>query len=163
VIWELAQHHRRCAATLATAAVPALLWWTYTRIHFGAWFTTGDTALGLPAAGWWRTLFAGTRQGDVRTTAVVLLISLVVLFAIAAVRALRQIGPIELSYLALAAIATCLAPNATRAFSTALRNTAFLLVLVPFIIASPQIRQRSRMLGSSTPPRALDHGARVLR
>jgi hypothetical protein len=153
VVWELAQHRRLRAATLATAAIPALLWWTYARIHLGAWFTTGESALGLPMAGWWRTLSAAdTRQGEARTVAVAILISLVVLFAVAAVRALRQIGPVELSYLALAAIAACLAANATHAFSTALRNTAFLLVLVPFIIASPQLRQRSRVAGSSTPP-----------
>lgn len=151
VAWELLQHRRLRAAILATAVMPALLWWTYARIHLGAWFTTGASALGLPMAGWWQTFSAaGTAQGEARTLAVVVLILLVAVFAIAAARALGHVGPVELSYLALAAIAACLAPNATHAFSTALRNTAFLLVLVPFIVASPQLRQRARAANSST-------------
>ena len=50
--WELVHRRRERAAIFATAAVPALLWWTYARIHLGAWFTSGDTALGSPLAGW---------------------------------------------------------------------------------------------------------------
>jgi hypothetical protein len=62
--------------------------------------------------------------------------------ALAAVRALRRRGPVELSYLALAAIAACLAPNATLAFSTALRNTSLVMMLIPFVVASPQLIPR---------------------
>ena len=140
VVWELGQHRVRRAALYATTAIPALLWWTYIRVHLGAWFTSGDSALGLPLAGWWRTLFgadvrhehARSRRGrdsrldDHRV-------------ALAAVRAIRRRGPVDLVYLALAAIAACLAPNATLAFTTALRNTAFLIVLIPFVIAAPQL------------------------
>jgi hypothetical protein len=138
VVWELTQHRLRRAATFATAAIPALLWWTYTRVHLGAWFTTGDTALGLPLAGWSRTLF-DARGGEGRGVAVAILASIVILLALGCVRALRRRGPVELAYLALAAIAACLAPNATREFSTALRNTAFLVVLFPFVVTSPQL------------------------
>jgi hypothetical protein len=45
-------------------------------------------------------------------------------------------GAVDISYLALAAVAACLAPNATVELADALRNTAVLLVLVPFALAS---------------------------
>jgi hypothetical protein len=136
VVWELVERRGRRAAVFATAAIPALLWWTYSRIHLGAWFTSGDTALGEPLAGWRRTLLHGRNAGSVGEITVAILIALIILLAFAGVRALRPRGPVDLTYLALAAIAVCLAPNATVAFSTALRNTAFLLALVPFVFAS---------------------------
>jgi hypothetical protein len=138
--WELGQHRVRRAGLYATAAIPALLWWTYTRVHLGAWFTSGDTALGLPLAGWWHTLFGvNVRREHARGVAVAILVSMIVVIALTAVRAIRRRGPIDLVYLALAAIAACLAPNATLAFTTALRNTAFLIVLIPFVIAAPRL------------------------
>ena len=153
VVWELTQRRLRCAALFATAAIPAVLWWTYTRVHLGAWFTTGDSALGLPLVGWWRTLFgANVRHEQARTFAVALLVLLIIVCALAAVRAVRQRGPVELSYLALAAIAACLAPNATLAFTTALRNTAFLIVLIPFVIAFPQLLPPTRDSLTPAPP-----------
>ena len=43
--------------------LPSVLWWIYARIHLGAWFTTGDTALGAPFAGWRRAVLdAGVRS-----------------------------------------------------------------------------------------------------
>jgi hypothetical protein len=138
VVWELAQRRRRVAAQFATGVIPALLWWTYARIHLGAWFTSGDTALGAPLAGW-RHALSAEHSGEARGVAVASLVALLVLFALAAVRAVRTRGPVELAYLGLAAIAVCLAPNATAAFTTGLRNTAFLLVLVPLVIVPPQL------------------------
>jgi hypothetical protein len=143
VVWELGRRRPRRAGLFATAAIPALLWWTYTRVHLGAWFTSGDSALGLPLAGWWRTLFgARVRHEHARSVAVAILVLLIIVIALAAVRALRRPGPVELSYVGLAAIAACLAPNATLAFSTALRNTSFLVVLIPFVVAAPQLLPR---------------------
>lgn len=142
VVWELLQRRPRRAAGFATAVIPALVWWTYARIQLGAWFTSGDTALGLPLAGWRRALIHGGAvytEAAHRYAAVIVLSVLLVLFALTAVRALRLRGPLDLSYLALAVIAACLAPNATVAFTTALRNTSFLLVLVPFVIAPPPL------------------------
>jgi hypothetical protein len=143
VVSELAQRRRRRAVMFATATIPALLWWTYTRVQLGAWFISGDTALGAPFAGWSRTLF-DARGGPGRGVAAVIVSSIIILVAFACVRALRRRGPVDLSFLALAAIAACLAPNATREFSTALRNTAFLIVLTPFVITSPQLVPTSR-------------------
>jgi hypothetical protein len=143
VAWELVRHRRRRAAVFATAVIPALLWWTYTRVQLGAWFTSGDSALGLPLAGWSSTLL-DRRGGEARGVGVVILVSLVGLLAFASLRAVRRRGLVELSYLALVALAACLAPNATLEFSTALRNTAFLVVLLPFVVASRRIEVRSR-------------------
>jgi hypothetical protein len=140
---ELLQQRGRRAAFFATAVLPALLWWIYTRIRLGAWFTTGATALGRPFGGWWRALFAA----DASHFAVVL--ALVVLLAVVGLRALRNPGPVELVYVALAAVGICLAPNATLAFTTALRNTAMLVVLIPFVISAPQLMPRG--LGRATP------------
>ena len=53
--------------------------------------------------------------------------------------------------LALAPLAVCLAPNATVELSTALRNTAFLVVLLPFVMASPRLTPSS--LGADRRPR----------
>jgi hypothetical protein len=146
VVWELTQRRRRVAALFATAAIPAFLWWTYARIHLGAWFTSGDSALAAPLAGW-RHALAGEHPGAARGAAVAILVALLVVFALAALRALRKRGPVELAYLGLAAIAVCLAPNATAAFTTALRNTAFLLVLVPLVIVPPQLLRSSSRPG----------------
>jgi hypothetical protein len=137
VVWELVQRRRRSAAVIATAVIPAMLWWTYTRIHLGAWFTSGDTALAKPLTGWYHAFL------DTDAVTVPILAALLVLLVAAGMRALRLRGPIDLSYLALAAIAVCLAPNATVAFTTALRNTAFLLVLVPFVIVGPALFSRA--------------------
>jgi hypothetical protein len=145
VAWELVQHRRRRAAVFATAVIPALLWWTYTRIHLGAWFTSGDSALGLPLAGWNSTLFDG-RGGEARGVGVAILVSLVGFLAFASLCAVRRQGPVELSYLALVTLAACLAPNATLEFSTALRNTAFLVVLLPFVAAAPRLLPRTKSL-----------------
>ena len=141
VVWELCQRHLVGAAVFATAAVPALAWWLYARVHFGGWFTSGGTALAEPFSGWAQTLFGSTaRRGLAPDLAVAVLAALILLFAIAGVSALIRRGPVELSYLSLAAVAICLAPNATAAFSTALRNTAFLSVLVPFVLATRPFR-----------------------
>jgi hypothetical protein len=153
VVWELVERRGRRAALFATAGIPALLWWTYTRLHLGAWFTSGGTALGEPLAGWQRTLFHGRHAGAAGAFALVILIALIALLALAALRALRLRGPVDPTYLALAAIAACLAPNATLAFSTALRNTAFLLVLVPFVFASaPLLPAREKTSSAAHSP-----------
>lgn len=136
VLWELGQRRRRFAAGIATAVIPALLWWTYARIHLGAWFTSGDSALGMPLSGWRSAVLGHGRSGDISLT---VLVAFLVLLVLGGLRALRARGPVELSYLALATLAVCLAPNATAAFTTATRNTAFLLVLLPFVIATPPL------------------------
>ena len=152
--WELVHRHREQAAIFATAVIPALLWWTYDRIHLGAWFTSGDSALGRPLGGWWSAFFGSGvgSHGSVfrHGAAVAALIALIALLAVAGVRALRLRSPVAVGYVGLAAVVVCLAPNAVAEFSTALRNTAFLVALVPFVLASPALRPGRR------PDRPLD-------
>jgi hypothetical protein len=152
--WEL---FRRRAGTVATlpilvTLVPAAAWWAYARAHLGAWFTTGDTALGPPFSGWRRALLdAGIHSYDAVASVaqlgeatIVVLVVLLGLLGLAALAALRLRGPVDPVYLALGAIACCLAPNATVLLRDALRNTSVLLVLVPFVIVSPPPLPRSR-------------------
>jgi len=81
------------------------------------------------------------------------LVVLLALLVIAAAAALRARSPVDLVYLALAAIAACLAPNATTSLRDALRNTSLLVALAAFVIASPPLRPTwtaRRGAGSST-------------
>ena len=135
VVWALISRRWRDAALFATAILPAVAWWIYARVQLGGWFTTGTSALGAPFVGW-RPAF----DGD---TGAALIAILLALLAVAAIRAFRVRGPLELAYLGLALFAACLATNATAAFTTALRNTAFLVVLLPFVL--------SRRIGPAQP------------
>jgi hypothetical protein len=125
-VYRLAERRPREAALLMSAVVPALAWWTFARIRLGGWFTSGTTALGPPFVGW--------RAAFHEPAASVFLALLLGLLIIATARALRRRGLVDLVYLALASVATCLAPNATTAFTTALRNTAFLTALLPLVL-----------------------------
>jgi hypothetical protein len=160
--WELYRRRRPAEVVLLVATVlPAAGWWLYARLHFGAWFTTGDTALGRPFAGWVRALAdAGVHSfssdpnlNQLGEVTIVVLAALLGLLALAGVAALRLRGPVELVYLLLAAIAACLAANATTLPRDALRNTSLLVVLVPFVIASPPLlpRWREPRGGGSSP------------
>jgi hypothetical protein len=159
-LWELLRRRGQRAALVVSAVFPALVWWTYLRIHLGAWFTSGDTALGAPFAGWRAGLsHVGTRahgSTDRHVAAAAILVALLVLFVLAFARALTRPSPLSFAYLALALVAVCLAPNATVAFTTALRNTAFLLVLVPFVTVLPR-----PLPAAAVPDRPSDSGSRA--
>jgi hypothetical protein len=145
IAWELLRHRWRSAAVFATALAPALTWWTWARIHLGAWFTSGGSALAPPFAGWRQSieqnlaghsaLVAHVHAGRLTAAA---LIALLVLVVFVGVCALRLRGPLDLATLAFAVLAICLAGNATMAFTSALRNTAFLFVLAPFVVGRRQ-------------------------
>jgi hypothetical protein len=116
--------------------LPSVLWWVYARVHLGAWFTTGDTALGAPFGGWKRAMLdAGVRAaGGSDEGTLIVVVALLALLALAAFAAARDWQrPSAALYLVLAAIAICLAPNATVILRDALRNTALLVALVPFL------------------------------
>jgi len=131
VVWELLRRRHTSALYFATSSIPALLWWIYARIRLGAWFTSGSSALGLPFVGWGESLLSGRPGTQVSTLhhalVVVALVGLLVLLSAGVAQALRLRGPEEMAYLALAAVAACLALNATAAFTTALRNVSFLV------------------------------------
>ena len=129
---------RRAALAYVCSVIPATAWWIVMRIHLGAWFTSGGSALGTPLAGWKRALldngvYAAT--GDARELTVVLLVALGGLLLVAAVQALRSRRPVDFVFLAILAVTACLAPNATVIPRDALRNTALLVVLVPFVLS----------------------------
>jgi hypothetical protein len=159
--WELLRERGgliRTAAILATV-IPAAAWWVYARIHFGAWFSSGDNALGTPFVGWKEALrIAGIRSYDAQWSVaqlgeatIIVLAALLGLVTVTWLLALRLRGPIDPLFLALGAVAACLAPIGTVLLRDAVRNTAVLLVLVPFVIASlpPLPRSRARLGGGS--------------
>jgi hypothetical protein len=166
-MWELLHRRSRIAGILPFLAtiLPSAVWWTYARLHLGAWFTSGDTALGTPFVGWKNALVtAGIRSYDavwsvsqLGEATIVALAALLGLLALAALAALRLRGPVDPIYLAVLAVVACLAPNGTQLLRDAFRNTSLVLVLVPFVIASPPLRPRwpERLAGGSseaTPP-----------
>jgi hypothetical protein len=135
---ELLQHRPRRAALFATALLPSLAWWTYARVQLGAWFTSGDTALGLPAQGWSHALLEARGSPAGRAAATTALVLVLALIVVTLTKARHLRAPTDLASIALAILAICLAANATTAVSTALRNTSLLLALAPFVIASPR-------------------------
>jgi hypothetical protein len=144
--WEVLAGRARLGQTAALLAtlLPAVAWWTYARIHLGAWFTTGDNALGTPFAGWKDALrIAGVRSYDavwsvaqLGEATIVVVVALLGLLALAWLAALRLRGPVDPLFLALGAVTACLAPIGTVLLRDALRNTGVVLVLVPFVISS---------------------------
>jgi hypothetical protein len=67
------------------------------------------------------------------------------------VQALRSRRPVDLIFLAVLIVTACLAPNATVILRDALRNTALLVVLVPFVLAQDESpRRTSASVASST-------------
>jgi hypothetical protein len=164
-VWEVWRNQARIRQVLPLFGVllPSIAWWIYARVHLGAWFTSGDTALGAPFSGWKRALVdAGIRsyssnpsQNQIGEETLVVLAALLGLLAVAGIYALRLRGPTELFFVPLGVIALCLAPNATVALRDALRNTALLVALAPFVIASPPLLPRlwgHRAARSSTAP-----------
>jgi hypothetical protein len=161
--WELLRGRRRLLdlAGFAACLIPAAAWWVYARLQLGAWFTTGGTALASPFSGWKRALLdAGAQtyspdgpQNVAAEATVVILVALLSLFAVAALKGVRLRSPGDLIYLLLGLLVVCLAPNATVLLRDALRNTAVLLALVPFVIVflPPRPRSSARLCeGSST-------------
>lgn len=145
-LWELWRRRTglRAAVPLVATLLPSIAWWIYARARLGAWFTSGDTALGAPFSGWKRALLdAGVNSlapapllNQIGEETLVVLVALLALLVVAGLVALRGRSPVDLVYLALAAVAVFLAPNATSSLRDALRNTAPLMALTAFVIAS---------------------------
>lgn len=165
VAWELVRRRGRWrdAAVFVACLAPAVCWWIYARIQLGAWFTSGGDALGIPFSGWRRALvdagvatYSSDATKNVSSEAtLVVLVALLVLIAVAGLRALRLRGPLDVAFVLLAIVTACLVPKATVLQRDALRNTAVLLTLIPFVIAFPPLLprwMRRRDAGSSTAP-----------
>jgi hypothetical protein len=136
--WEV-RRNRRLAAAYLGAIVPSFAWWVAMRIHLGAWFTSGGGALGTPFSGWRRAILdagAGAATNDHGDPKLFILVALGGLLAVATLRALKSRSRIDGVFLALILVALCLAPPATVILRDALRNTALLVALVPFVMAT---------------------------
>ena len=148
--WGLVRRRIRIheAALLAATALPAIVWWTYARIHLGAWFTSGEsTTFSAPLGGWKRALIdAGVNsyssdgnQNQLGEVTVIVIVALAGLLLIASLLALRLRGPVEAAFLPLAGLMAFLGVAATANQRDILRVTSVLIVLVPFVIASPAV------------------------
>jgi hypothetical protein len=167
-VWEVwrNQARTRTVLPLVCTLIPSAAWWIYARIHFGASFMSGNTALGAPFSGWRRALVdsgvdsysADRLTNQIGEETLIVLVALLMLLAVAGIAALRLRGPVELFFVPLGVIALCLAPNATVLLRDALRNTSLLVVLAPFVIVSPPLLPTSlaRRGGRSStePPRS---------
>jgi hypothetical protein len=151
-LWDLFRFRRIShAAVLAASVLPAVGWWIYARLQLGNWFLSGSWILGAPFAGWRRTLTdagvwsyaSGYYQFLNGEAMLPVLIPLLALLAIAGVRALRFRGPVDVVYVLLGALVTCLAWGGTYIIRDALRNVSLLLALVPFVIASVPVLRRA--------------------
>jgi hypothetical protein len=164
-LWEVWRNRARIRTVvpLLCTLLPGVAWWIYARIHLGAWFTSGGTALGAPFSGWKRALLdagvdsytADPLKNQIGEETLVVLVALLLLLAVAGISALRLRGPVELFFVSLGVLALCLAPNASVALRDALRNTSLLVVLAPFVIVSPPLLPTSwvrRGARSSTAP-----------
>jgi hypothetical protein len=144
--WEVLRRRGRLldSAVLGLCWLPAVVWWAYSRVQLGAWFTSGSGALGVPFSGWVHALAkAGTKTyaADATTNVsaeatLVVIVALLSLLAFVGLFALRLRGPIDAVYLLLGILAVCLVPASTVLQRDALRNVAVLLTLVPFVIAA---------------------------
>jgi hypothetical protein len=142
--WELLRGRRKPIdlAPFAACLLPAAGWWLYSRLQLGAWFTTGGSAITTPFSGWKRALLdAGAQtystdasQNVSAEATLVILVVLLALLAFTGLKGLRLRSPGDGIYLLLGLVVVCLAPNATVLLRDALRNTAVLLALVPFVI-----------------------------
>lgn len=142
-LWELRRGSRRAAAAAVLSTVPAAMWWTYSRVTLGAWFTTGGTALAAPFSGWVHSL-AGETARQLSPPAALFLLLVLMLLVTGAVRAVRYGHAAAYPYVGLLIVVACLAPNATTAFTTALRNISLALVILPLAALRQQRVTASR-------------------
>jgi hypothetical protein len=131
VACELLARRRRSAGLYATAAAPSLLWWSYARIHLGAWFVSGGSALAWPLTGWADSLLEPRAAASIPLQLLVL--GLVVW---GLVEAVRRRDAVAVAFVGLGCVVLCLASNATVAVTTAARNSAFALSLLPAVIGA---------------------------
>jgi hypothetical protein len=161
--WDLLRRRAslRAAAVTASTIVPAVRWWVWARVHFGASFlSVGDTVIQSPLAGWRRALLdAGVNSyspdgsaNQLGETTVVLVVALGGLLLVGTLLALRLRSPIEAAFVPLALLLVCLSPAATVNPRDLLRVTSVIVALVPFVL-SPL---RERGSGSASG----EHGAR---
>ena len=113
-VWEVWRNRARIRSVLPLLCtlIPSAVWWIYARIHFGASFLSGGTALGAPFSGWKRALLDSgihsyspdSLQNQIGEETLVVLAALLMLLAVAGIAALRLRGPVELLFVPLGVI-----------------------------------------------------------
>lgn len=150
--WEVLRRRSRLldSSVFVICILPAAGWWIYARLQLGDWFTSGANALGTPLLGWKRaivdagiqTYSSDAAQNISAEATLVVVVALLCLLAVAGLLALRLRGPADVVYVLIAVIVACLVPPATVFLRDALRNSAVLLTLVPFVMASVPLLER---------------------
>ena len=144
--WGLLRRRTTAADAAMTAAtvLPAVGWWIWARIHFGASFlSVGDTVIQSPLAGWRRALLdAGVNSysttgsaNQLGETTVVLVVALGGLLLVATILALRLRSALDASFVPIVAVLACLSPAATVNPRDLLRVTSVAVALVPFVVS----------------------------
>jgi hypothetical protein len=141
--WELWRRRRPPFAALAV--VPAVLWWTYLRIHLGAFpFGQGRERLTAPLQGWQRALLdaasqswnVGVDTAQLGQAAVPLIIVVGLAILIAGVYALRLRNVVHPAFLAIALLYACITSNGVQYPKDLFRELALVLTLLPFVFAA---------------------------
>jgi len=140
--WEL---RRRRSPFVALAVLPVAVWWTYLRIHLGAFpFGQGSSRLGPPVEGWWRAALdaasqswsAGVDTSQLGQAAVPLIVGTALAVVVVAVYALRLRSVADAPYLALFAVYACIASIGVEYPKDLIRELALVLALLPFVLAA---------------------------
>ena len=151
---------RDTALTVATV-VPALCWWIWARVHFGASFlSVGDTVIQSPLAGWRRALLdagvnsysASPNANQLGETTVVLVVALGGLLLVAGLRALRLRTAVDAAFVPIVLVLACLSPAATVNPRDLLRVTSVAVALVPLVLSRAGSEAASAAPAGRRPP-----------
>jgi hypothetical protein len=130
---------------LAVSIVPAVLWWTYLRIHLGHFpFGQGSERLAFPLAGWKRALLDAASQSwnrgidtaQLGEAAVPLIIVVGIAILLAAIWALRLRTVVDPAFLGIALLYACITSKGVQYPKDLIRELALVLTLVPFVLAT---------------------------
>jgi hypothetical protein len=135
----------RRASFVAVSVVPAVLWWTYLRIHLGHFpFGQGSERLALPLAGWKRALLDAASQSwnrgidtaQLGEAAVPLIIVVGLAILVAAIYALRVRTVVDPAFLGIALLYACITSKGVQYPKDLIRELALVLTLIPFVLAT---------------------------
>jgi hypothetical protein len=130
---------------VAVSVVPAVLWWTYLRIHLGHFpFGQGSERLALPLAGWKRALLDAASQSwnrgidtaQLGEAAVPLIIVVGLAILVAAIYALRVRTVVDPAFLGIALLYACITSKGVQYPKDLIRELALVLTLIPFVLAT---------------------------